>query len=145
MSDDNSSNPTAKENALVVTEIVRNLQGGENVDAENIQNWFQDDVDSNYKLTADEILREVINEAGSITDSEDDNDGQEESTPTTVTTSEALDCIEKLIEFAEANKKFLLSNKIVLRKMRSIVKTQEAEDITLKRQKSVKDYFLLKN
>jgi hypothetical protein len=111
--------------------------GCENVDGENIEEWFQVDCAvPGRELRSDE---EIVKRAQGINDSSDDD--EEESTlipDKRISHSSALEWTEHLLDYLVQQDDALLSDKLLLRKLRSTIRKKESASLKLK---TIKDYY----
>ena len=117
--------------------ILKTTPGCENVDAENIEEWFQVDCAvPGHELQSDE---QIVKRAQGINDSSDDD--EEESTlipDKRISHSSALEWTENLLDYLEQQDDSLLSDKLLLRKLRSTIRKKESASL---KQKTIKDYY----
>lgn len=128
---------SAEELAKMAVEV----PGGEQVDADNIISWFECDIDlPAFEQKSDEdIIRSVMEgEGDAVSEGEEDEEEGEGASSQTITHSAALLHVESLLDYIEGQDDALLSDKIVLRKLRSqIMKKQQSA----KKQTTMKDFF----
>lgn len=128
----------AEELAKMAVEV----SGGEEVDAENINSWFEcdNDLPAFEKKSDEDIVRSVM-EGDAESEGEDDEEGGEEATADcsqSVSHGAALVHVESLLDYIEGQDDALLSDKLVLRKLRSqIIKKQQCA----KKQTTMKDFL----
>ena len=118
--------------------ILQSTEGGKEVDSGNILEWFNVDCDDlGCEVLSDS---EIIKSAqGQTTDSDESDDEDMELIPETrINNSSALQWTEGLLEYLEQQSDSLLSDKLVLRRLRATIKKKEAMSL---KQKSIKDYF----
>ena len=88
----------------------------------------------NYKVT-----EQIVKRAQGINDSSDDD--EEESTlipDKRISHSSALEWTENLLDYLEQQDDSLLSDKLLLRKLRSTIRKKESASL---KQKTIKDYY----
>jgi len=99
-----------------------------------------------FNVDCDDLGCEVLSDSeiiksaqGQTTDSDESDDEDMELIPETrINNSSALQWTEGLLEYLEQQSDSLLSDKLVLRRLRATIKKKEAMSL---KQKSIKDYF----
>ncbi|XP_064421026.1 jerky protein homolog-like [Latimeria chalumnae] len=117
--------------------ILQHTEGCENVDNENIEQWFEvDSTEPGYEvLTDSEIVRRVQGQA----DISENEEEQTELIPERhICHASALEWTENLLDYLEQQDDTLLSEKLVLRRLRTTIRNKQN---TSMKQKSIKDYF----
>lgn len=134
-----------------ITKIVKNVPGGEDVDRDNIIGWFEVDADEQgyEQLTDAQIVDKVRGTGGTSDEEGDDEEGRGEAAgdskqqqSTAHTHSAALASVEQLLEYIEDQDDALISDKIVLRNLRSKIKKK---CFSVQKQKTVTDYYFKRN
>ena len=108
------------------------------VDSGNILEWFEVDCDDlGCEVMPDsEIVKKAQGQKTDSDESEDEN--IEIIRETRISNSSALQWTEGLLEFLEQQSDSLLSNKLVLCRLRATIRKKEAMSL---KQKSITDYF----
>lgn len=124
-----------------LAQLANTVSGGENVDQDDITQWFEVDA----QLSAFECLtdEEIVMRAQGHVDSESDSceEGGESgdcALQQTVTHGTALTYVEGLLDYLDGQEDAVLCDKLVLRKLRSTILKKEA---TAKKQTQLTDYF----
>lgn len=125
--------------ATDLAQLAQSLEGGELVDAQDIEQWLNCDNETPVFecLTTQDIVNQVTNEE-IPTDKLEGEDLIEEEPASRISHSDALLHIEALMDYFEGLNHIHLADKITLRKLRGIIKTNE---LSAKKQKTIKDFF----
>lgn len=131
--------------AQELAQLANTVPGGEQVDANDIAQWF--DVDAQLSafqcLSDNDIVMRAQGQAESDSDSSDEEGGGEGSSghvtqQPTVTHGTALTYVEGLLDYLDGQEDTLLCDTMVLRKIRSAILKKEAK---AKKQKTLNDFF----
>lgn len=111
----------------------------ENVDSENIEEWFAVDctLPGHVMLSDDEIVKRALGENDDCSDESEDDDSPL-IPEKRICHSSALEWTENLLDYLEQQDDSLMSDKLMLRKLRSTLRKKEAASL---KQKSIKDFF----
>uniref|UniRef100_H3A2J1 HTH psq-type domain-containing protein n=1 Tax=Latimeria chalumnae TaxID=7897 RepID=H3A2J1_LATCH len=105
--------------------ILKHTEGCENVDNENIEQWFEvDSTEPGYEvLTDSEIVRRVQGQADITSENEEE---QTELIPKRrISHASALEWTENLLDYLEQKDDTLLSDKLVLRRLRTTIRNKQ--------------------
>ncbi|XP_050516600.1 jerky protein homolog-like [Diabrotica virgifera virgifera] len=123
-----------------ITEAIKDVPGGEEMDGENILQWLDCDAeDQGYEqLTDEQIVNKITGGVGEDESESDEEGGSRDQQQTTVSQSAALASVEQLLEYVESQEDAPIADKIVLRNIRSRIKKR---CFSVQKQKTVTDYF----
>lgn len=124
---------TSGDSAESLSGLAQSLEGGENVDTNDILEWFDCDREASVFscLTPEEIVRDV--QENHVQEVEE----PEEDVGTKITLNSASNSISELIEFFH-DKDIPTSDKVVLYKLRGLIKKWEFDG---KKQTTIENYF----
>lgn len=145
MNDEDFAGFAESNDAEDLAQLANTVPGGENVDQNDITQWFEVDAQlSAFEcLTDEDIVRRAQAQVESESDSCDEEGESSDCaiaalTQQTVTHGMALTHVNGLLDYLEAQEDGLLCDKLVLRKLRSTILKKEA---TAKKQTQLTDYF----
>lgn len=137
----NGENDEEMSSAELAT-MAREVPGGEEVDKENVEEWFQCDKDlPSFEMQSDDdIVRRAQGEGEDSMSGGEGEEGEvgEEETSDKISHSAALNHLNCLLDYMEGQDDTLLSDKLVLRKLRSTIAKKER---CSKRQTKMIDFF----
>lgn len=123
--------------AATLVDLVKSVAGGENVDEENITEWFNWDADEpGFERLTDE---EIANKASGEKEEQSESDEDEPNVQASITHETALQHVHGLLQYLEEqNGEAQLAEKLMLRNMQSRIKKK---CFLIKKQKQMTDFF----
>lgn len=122
-----------------LTKLLNSVAGGEKVDEENIEEWFDVDLkEQGFELLSNE---EIIRRAQGVVEEAANQSGSDEEEADTLppkSHSEAIVHVDGLLEYLERQPDSLLCDKLMLRRLRSQIKINSNKS---KKQTNLKNYF----
>jgi hypothetical protein len=129
-----------------ITQEVRTVPGGEEVDNDNLRQWLDCDKDDHgYEMLSDQDIVDRVRGVGAGGEGESESEWEGESADRAATAQQqqvthgaALSSVEQLLEYIESQDDALIADKIVLRNLQSKIKKK---CFSAQKQKSMTDYF----
>ena len=115
-------------------------EGGEKVDGNDVLQWFECDRDLPVfkRLTPHEIVAKVTNP---ISPSEDDKVELPLPVKNKMSHSDALSCVEKLLDYYGCDDEASFTDIAFLKKLQTNLRKREAKSDEVKKQQSMTQYF----
>ncbi|KAG2464158.1 JERKL protein, partial [Polypterus senegalus] len=109
--------------AASLLEEIQNVNGFEDVDRENIEEWLLSDIDQpGYQVKDDDALAAEVKSSAELPEESDDDAVDDEPSEKKASIAEALNCTETLLDFLEQEADSNFSDILTLRKLRTSIK-----------------------
>ena len=139
---DDSANKN-KVQASEIVELISDVDGFQNVDEENVENWMNEDKnEEGYRILSDQGIVDAII-SGEQSEGEERGQSEDEHDTTSVSHETALQCVDQLLDYmGQQNSNFEFNDVISVRSVRQIIR----KNATLsRRQTNITDFFQKKN
>ncbi|PNF43064.1 Jerky protein homolog-like [Cryptotermes secundus] len=125
--------------AIKLTKVANQVHGGEEVNEENIREWFNcDSCEPGFEMLSSD---EIVTSMGVQPEEREESENEEEVDSVAskkVSHGAALNHLESLLDYLESEEDSLLSDKLILRRLRTDIRKKEN---AAKKQKTVLNYF----
>uniref|UniRef100_A0A8C8T197 Uncharacterized protein n=1 Tax=Pelusios castaneus TaxID=367368 RepID=A0A8C8T197_9SAUR len=125
--------------AASLLEEIQNVNGFEDVDRENIEEWLLSDNDQpGYQVKDDDAIAAEAKSRVELAEESDDDAVEDEPSEKKVSVAEALNCAETLLDFLEQEEDSNFNDILTLRKLRTSIKLKRSKNT---KQRLLSDFF----